>query len=201
MTAPRATAVLERWLGPLDEQGMTSPEATARWWSKDPELDRSLRDQFAGDHARAVAGELDGWLEDPRGRLAYVIVIDQFSRNMFRGEAGMFAHDPLALAAALDGIDLGVDRSLRFAERVFLYMPLMHSERRSIQHLSVRLFERLAAEVPEPAQKSARANLDFAVRHFEIVERFGRFPHRNAVLGRTSSQEERDFLAQPGSSF
>jgi uncharacterized protein (DUF924 family) len=127
--------------------------------------------------------------------------LDQFARNMFRGSPRMFAEDERALRAATDGIEAGVDRMLRFSERTFLYMPLMHSEDLTKQKLCVQLFERLVEEHTGELRKIATENLRYAVAHRDIVERWGRFPHRNAVLDRTSTSDEIEFLKSPGSSF
>jgi uncharacterized protein (DUF924 family) len=162
-----------------------------RHFRKDPVFDQEIRDRFGALHGELVLGEHDDWLTTPRGRLAAIIVLDQFSRNMFRDTPGMFASDPQALQLALEGLARGDDRALSEAERSFFYMPLMHAEDRAVQDRCVELFRALGIE----------NNLKFAVMHRDIVQRFGRFPHRNAVLGRTSTPEEVEFLAQPGSSF
>jgi uncharacterized protein (DUF924 family) len=146
-------------------------------------------------------GERDTWLGTTRGRLALVIVLDQFSRNMFRGNQSGFAGDERALAAALEGLALGADKSLALDERIFLYMPLMHSEQLAHQQRSLELFTGLLEGQPEALRGYLSSSVDYARRHLEIVERFGRFPHRNAVLGRASTPEELEFLKQPGSSF
>lgn len=197
----RVEEVLSFWFGELDPQGMASSETTQRWWKKDEAFDREICSRFAADYRRAVAGELDPWLEQPRSRLAYVLVLDQFARNLFRGQARAFEADPLALAAAKGAIDRKMDHALRFAERGFFYLPLMHSERLVDQHLCVRMFELLADENTGARRESAEGSREFAVRHLEIIERFGRFPHRNQALGRKSTPEETEFLTQPGSSF
>ena len=172
--------VLEFWFGQPPE----------RWFRKDPVFDQEIRDRFGRVHDELALGEHDDWLATPRGRLAAVIVLDQFSRNMFRDTAGMFASDPRALEIALEGIARGDDRTLPEAQRSFLYMPLMHAEDREIQERSVALFGALGGD-----------GAKYAEMHRDIVQRFGRFPHRNAILGRTSTPEEVEFLTQPGSSF
>ncbi|WP_418316876.1 DUF924 family protein [Piscinibacter sakaiensis] len=165
--------------------------APAQWWKKDDAVDRQIVERFAPLQRRAAACELFGWRASPRGRLAEVIVLDQFSRNMFRGQPQAFASDPLALALAQTAVEAGADGELDEAERSFLYMPFMHSESAAIHAIGLGLFETLG-----------RAdNLDSARRHREIIERFGRYPHRNAILGRPSTPEEIEFLQQPGSSF
>lgn len=162
----------------------------ARWWKKDPAFDAEVRDRFEALHAAIERGEREAWRASPRGALAYVIVLDQMSRNMYRGTARMFASDARALAAATEAIDRGFDQALPSAERGLLYMPLMHSEDLAVQERCVELFRALGND-----------QVSFAEQHRDIVRRFGRFPHRNELLGRPSTDEEREFLTQPGSSF
>jgi uncharacterized protein (DUF924 family) len=161
-----------------------------RWWKKDPTFDAEIRDRFRTLHDAIERDEREDWLETPRGALAYVIVLDQFSRNMFRGSARMFASDARALAAARRALDGDIGRCLSRDERMFLYMPLMHSEDIVDQDRCVGLF---ASELEEWVRH--------AEAHRDIVRRFGRFPHRNALLGRLSTSEELEFLRQPGASF
>ncbi|HVH41873.1 MAG TPA: DUF924 family protein [Labilithrix sp.] len=195
-TAPED--VLTFWLGP---PGAPPLENATRWYAKDDAFDREIRTRFAGAIERAVRGDLDTWKTTPRGRLAFVILLDQFSRNMFRGTPRAFAQDGLASAAALEAIAAGDERVLSIVERSFLYMPLEHSEDRELQQRCVTAFEHLLADAPADLEKFVVNALDYAKRHAEIIERFGRFPHRSAILGRTSSPEELAFLEQPGSSF
>lgn len=164
---------------------------SAAWWRVDADLDQTIRTRFAALHDRAAQAELYEWRSTARGRLAEVIVLDQFPRNMFRGQARAFATDPMALVLAQEAVAAGADHALESHQRVFLYMPYMHSESRAIHQVAERLFRDHAP--PD--------NLDFELRHKAIVDRFGRYPHRNAALGRTSTAEEIEFLAQPGSSF
>jgi uncharacterized protein (DUF924 family) len=149
----------------------------------------------------AAAGKLDDWAQHARGRLALILLFDQFPRNMYRDTPRAFACDPLARRLALDGIAAGADRSLRAIERVFFYLPLEHSESVELQERSVTLFTALAAGVPGADRKTFAGYLDFAVRHRDVIHRFGRFPHRNHILDRDSTPEETAFLKQPGSSF
>jgi len=192
-----AEHVLEFWFGP---KGAT-PSADPRWWKKDPAFDATIRERFAALHGRIANGELDGWRSDPRTCLAYVIVLDQFSRNMYRDAKEAFAFDAMAQAATLAGIAGGLDRALGFFERSFFYMPLVHAEDRAVQDDAIIAFARLVGETPEAARGDIVTYLIYAVRHRDIVHRFGRFPHRNAILGRRSSPEELAFLKEPGSSF
>jgi uncharacterized protein (DUF924 family) len=193
--------VLSFWFGELDEQGRADQLHTERWWRRDAAFDELLRARFGALHEAVARGERDPWLDSPRGRLALIIVLDQLSRNMFRGTARMFACDAKALEVALEGIERGLDRGLACDERTFFYMPLMHSEDLSVQNRCVELFEGFRDELPSPLREKIGLNVTFAVKHREFVERFGRFPHRNALLGRESTPEEAEFLTQPGSSF
>jgi uncharacterized protein (DUF924 family) len=163
----------------------------AQWWKKDENFDRTIIERFSALHHRATRCELFEWRKDARGRLAEIIVLDQFSRNMFRGSPLSFAYDPLALALAQEGVSSGADKALSPAERGFLYMPFMHSESMKIHEVAVELFRK----------NGIAGNLDYELKHKAIIERFGRYPHRNAILGRESTPEEIEFLKQPGSSF
>jgi uncharacterized protein (DUF924 family) len=199
--APEPQAVLEFWLGPLDEHGQADAAHAKRWFAKDEAFDQEIVERFGETYAEIAAGRREGWLDDPRGRLGYVIVLDQFSRNMFRGSPRTFERDGQALAAAVDGVARGDDRGLGIDERSFLYMPFMHSEALSMQDRAVALFTALAAEAPPELRERLAGGLRYAEKHREIIARFGRFPHRNGVLQRTSTPEEMEFLQQPGSGF
>jgi uncharacterized protein (DUF924 family) len=181
--------VLGFWFGKLDEQGRVDAAHVSRWWRKDPAFDAEIRTRFGALHEAVLGGEREHWLTTPRGRLAFVIVLDQFSRNMYRDSARAFAGDGRAVEVVLDGLAAGADQQLRAQERPFFYMPLMHSERLEFQDRCIALFENDADFVK------------YAGRHRDIIRRFGRFPHRNAVLGRPCTDEELAFLEQPGSSF
>ena len=150
------------------------------WFDLTPAFDETIRQRFGALYVRAVNGELAPWCSEPLSALALVIVLDQFPRNMFRNDAHSFASDPQALAVARQAVDRGFDRALGPNQHQFLYMPFMHAENLADQEISVRLFTALGNA----------NNLDFAVRHRDIVARFGRFPHRNALLGRRSTPEE-----------
>lgn len=188
--------VLAFWFGPNGPQGPIPDEVRSRWWKKDSAFDDEIRRRFAEAHAEACAGELDGWCETARGRLAVVIVLDQFSRNLHRGDPRSWAYDGAAQKHCLALIGAGGDRELPPEGRAFLYMPLMHAEDRELQARSVAAFEALGREHPDLAGLQR-----YAVQHAAIVDRFGRFPHRNAILDRDSTDEELAFLEQPGSSF
>ncbi len=174
--------VLEFWF----EQ--TEP---AQWWKKDDTFDRAIIGRYSGLHRAAARCELFEWRRAPQGRLAEIIILDQFSRNMFRGSPLCFAQDALALALAQEAVACGADLALTPVERSFLYMPYMHSESLKIHEVAVELFRNNGIE----------GNLDYELRHQAIIERFGRYPHRNALLGRESTAEEIEFLKLPGSGF
>lgn len=163
----------------------------AMWWKKDQEFDRLISKRFGLVHTQASQGELCEWRLSALGALAEVIVLDQFSRNMYRDTPQAFAYDGQALVLAQCAIQSGMDKALSNTQKSFLYMPFMHSESRFIHEQAVQLYTDLGVE----------ANLKFELKHKEIIDRFGRYPHRNALLGRPSTEEEEAFLKQPGSSF
>ena len=165
--------------------------APKAWWKADPDFDALVRRRFANMLDRAACCELAAWRRTPRGRLAEVIVLDQFSRNIHRRTPRAFAQDPLALALSQEAIAAGAASAIEPAQRAFLYMPFMHSESALIHTQALRLF----------AEPGLEDNLRSEVQHKEIIDRFGRYPHRNEVLGRPSTAEEIAFLQQPGSSF
>ncbi len=162
-----------------------------QWWVKDDAVDATIRERFFATHTAAAGGELAAWREAPTGRLAEVIVLDQFSRNLFRGTAEAFAYDAQALTLAEEAIANNAYLALTTLQCSFLYMPFMHSESAATHEKAVKLFS-------EPGMES---NLEFELKHKAIIDRFGRYPHRNAALGRESTPEELEFLKQPGSSF
>lgn len=163
----------------------------AQWWQVDPDLDRQITERFQSVHRAASVGELSTWRSEPEGRLAEIIVLDQFSRNIYRGQPGAFASDPVALVLAQEMVAHGYDQQIPVERRQFCYMPYMHSESKAIHEAAVTLF----------SQPGLEHNLDFEYRHKEIIDRFGHYPHRNEILGRVSTDEEIEFLKEPGSSF
>jgi uncharacterized protein (DUF924 family) len=193
--------VLAFWLGELDPRGVAAKESASRWWKQDPEFDLEVRQRFERQRRAILAGDCEEWLGMPRGRLAYVIVLDQFSRNMYRDTAEAFSADSRALQVAREGVDIGVDRLLGVDERTFFYMPYMHSEEIEAQEECVALFEAFMNELSGELRGRVQRTLDYAIRHRDIVARFGRFPHRNQALGRVSTEAELVFLSQPGSRF
>jgi uncharacterized protein (DUF924 family) len=165
--------------------------APSQWWTKDAEFDQLVVDRFSAIHSRATRCELFEWRKSAEGRLAEVIVLDQFSRNMFRGSAQCFAYDPLALVLSQEAISQGADNDLDSSQRPFLYMPLMHSESIEVHDVALDLF----------ARKCSQDKLKFEIRHRDIIQRFHRYPYRNEILGRESTEDELRFLKEPGSSF
>jgi len=155
------------------------------------DFDREIEARFGATHSAAALGELESWRETAEGRLSEIIVLDQFSRNIHRGTHLTFACDAMALALAQEAIRAGADQKVDYEKRSFFYMPYMHSESAKIHQRAVELF----------SQPGAEFNYEFELKHKAIIDRFGRYPHRNAILGRESTPEETEFLTQPGSSF
>ncbi|MGK0473065.1 MAG: hypothetical protein ACJAR0_003557 [Candidatus Azotimanducaceae bacterium] len=164
---------------------------TKNWFAKNEIFDQHLMNQFGEVHQAAAQGELYSWRVDVRGRLAEIIILDQFSRNLYRDKPQAFANDTLALCLAQEAVDQKLDENLNATEQAFLYMPYMHSESALIHDEALRLF----------AAPGLESNYRFEKRHKEAIDKFGRYPHRNAILGRVSTQEELSFLSTPGSSF
>jgi len=165
--------------------------APKQWWAQDAAFDEALSTRFGTAHAAAARCELYAWREQPAGRLAEILVLDQFSRNIYRDDPRSFACDPMALCLAQEAVRIGADQAVPAERRVFLYMPFMHSESVAIHEWAIKLFGALEME----------SNLQSERRHKAIIDKFGRYPHRNRILGRTSTPEELDFLTRKGSSF
>jgi len=163
----------------------------AAWWKVDAEFDQLITKRFGELHYQATACELGEWRVDPLGRLAEIIVLDQFSRNIYRGQAQAFQQDAQALSLAQEAVQLNVMESFTANQKQFLYMPYMHSESLKVHDSADKLF----------SEKGLESTFDFEMQHKKIIERFGRYPHRNEILGRVSTAEELEFLQQPGSSF
>lgn len=193
--------ICEFWFGSSQDDLEVAQQRSQLWWSKNPTVDAEIKARFSGYLSKVVSGELEEWRQSPLGTLALILLTDQFPRNMFRGTAQAFAYDAIARALCKQGIKDGTDQSLRPIQRVFFYLPLEHSESLADQEHCLQLFQQLA-EASEPHLKSIFENyIDFAVRHRDIIDRFDRFPHRNAILNRNSTQAEIEFLKTPGSSF
>ena len=197
--ANRIEEILHFWFGDL--QTINLEERVKLWFGGEEETDRLIRDKFEPDLLQAISGELARWEETPRGSLALIILLDQFSRNIYRNTPRAFAQDKMALGICLRGMDQGKDLVLDLLERVFFYLPMEHAENLEIQRKSVKAFESLVKAAPPDMKNTFESFLDYAVRHYAIIEKFGRFPHRNEILGRASTPEELEFLTQPGSSF
>lgn len=174
--------VIGFWFGELEP---------AQWWKKDAALDEEIILRFGAVHRMATQGELEPWRATAEGRLAEILVLDQFSRNIHRDTPRSFAFDGMALVLAQEALRLGADQQVDLEKRAFFYMPYMHSESKAVHEIAVEVFSRPGAEF----------NYEFELKHKAIIDRFGRYPHRNAILGRASTDEEIEFLEQPGSSF
>lgn len=189
----QANEILDFWFGKPDEADYGKPRKV--WFIKNPAFDEEVRSRFLNDYQQAAAGQLDAWKASPEGCLALIILLDQFPRNMFRGQPQAFATDPQALAYAQYTVERGFDKELLPIQRSFVYLPFEHAENLEHQRQCVELFSTLK-DHPE-----CSSGVDYAHRHLKVIERFGRFPHRNEILGRETTPEEAEFLKQRGSSF
>jgi len=189
-----AQALLDFWFGAAGSDDFGSQRKV--WFTKDEGFDRLVAQRFGGAIERALRGELDAWAETAPSALARILLLDQFTRNAFRGQPRAFAGDAQALAASGAMVGSRLDEGLPPFMRAFVYMPFEHAEGVAMQDEAIRLFSRLTVAAPALSHM-----LDYAYKHREVIERFGRFPHRNAILGRASTAEEIAYLARPGSSF
>jgi uncharacterized protein (DUF924 family) len=201
-----ARSVREFWFGRLPLTTDSFNQRLRFWFGDESsrlrqQRDAQIRGRFGGLFERAASGQLAAWADGPRRRLSLIILLDQFPRNMFRGSARAFATDGQALTLALSGMQSAADAALDVAERLFFYMPLQHAESPEVQDESVAAYRRLLAETPEELQRQFRSALRSAENHREIIERFGRFPYRNRVLGRTTTPQELEWLRRGGESF
>ncbi|HMV69314.1 MAG TPA: DUF924 family protein [Myxococcota bacterium] len=188
------------WFGPDDDSDISARSPS--WFRVDPAFDATLRERFGAWLLPAGSGGLRDWEGAPASALALTLTLDQLPRNLHRGTPSAFLYDAAALAVARRAIGRGYDRRLSPPRRAFLYLPFMHSEERATHAESLALYEGLAvAARGGPWEAMTANNLTYAIRHAEIVDRFGRYPHRNAALGRASTDEEARFLTQPGSGF
>ncbi len=194
-------SILKYWFGDLMPGEMVSEEKQKMWFDKNPEIDRYIRDHYEKDVQNAADGGLDHWQKEAAGRLALVLLLDQFTRNIYRNTPDSFAYDEIALHICTKGIQKGMDVEVHPIKRVFFYLPMMHAEDLDVQKQSIRTFKSLLDMAPSNMTEYLRGTYDFAVRHHDIVKRFGRFPHRNEILGRKSTKEEIEFLKTPQSSF
>jgi uncharacterized protein (DUF924 family) len=205
-----ANTILEFWFGenssPLKSTEPRSAQEIAKqqsklWWSKNETIDQEIQQRFEPTLKALLTGHYNTWFETPQGRLAAIIVLDQFSRNMYRDSAHAFTQDSLALHWTLQGIRQGDDKKLTSLQRVFFYLPLEHCEQLGMQNLAIEKFEQLLADSPTSFTDLARGFTDYAHQHQQVIVRFGRFPHRNHLLNRHSTEDELEYLAQPGSGF
>jgi uncharacterized protein (DUF924 family) len=194
-------SILAFWFGTETDDLAVSQQKGRTWWAKNDATDREIATRFTADIDAAASGERNDWAAEPSGLLALILLTDQFPRNVYRAQPQSFATDALALRWSLDGLARGADRMLRPIQRVFLYLPLEHAESIVHQERAVQLFDALWREVPATHKEAFAGFRNFAERHRDIIARFGRFPHRNAILGRPSTPEEIAFLQTPGSSF
>lgn len=185
--------ILSYWFGEIKD-GVTAENRGSLWYGSSAETDATIKDRYADKLQQADAGELDHWKESARGRLALIILFDQFSRNIYRKSAQAFSFDQKAQALVLEGIELGHDLELQGIERNFFYMPLEHAEELKLQALCVEKNKQLLTDVPEASRPALQSSVDYAVDHYTVIARFGRFPHRNEVLGRESTEEELVYL-------
>jgi len=196
----RSEAVLDFWFGEIDGVDDTDTSKKRLWWMGHADDDAEIERRFASDVRAALNGELDHWTKTSRGTLALVLLLDQFTRVLGRGTPNAFAGDAAAQRICLGMLDAGADRELRFCERSFLYMPLMHAEDRELAQRSLDAFEALEAARADHRGTAPEA-ISHAQQHADIVLEFGRYPHRNAIVGRESTSEEEAFLASGGPSF
>lgn len=201
MDDPRAKVVLDYWFGDLDHTPRYFAERNRLWFGGGEEVDGHIRSHFERDLTLAVSGRLESWETTPRGGLALIVLLDQFSLNLYREQPQSYDQSALAIPVTRRLLHSALDWTLTPAERVFAYLPLEHSEKLEDQERSVALFEALAQGAPATLRQPMEGYLDYAVRHWRVVQRFGRFPDRNEVFGRPSSPEELAFLASDEAPF
>ncbi len=197
----RIDAILSFW---FKEQALSAPQIDRRmdiWFGEDPVFDHEIEKEFADDVERACKGDLDHWGDDPKGRLALILLIDQFRRNIHRNTAAAFSKDKLALKLCVEGAMHKKDRGLSPIQKVFFYMPLQHAESRKVQAKSVELYRRLAETVSPTYRETFETVAQFAELHKDIVDQYGRFPHRNKLLNRENTPEEAEYLAGDSPDF
>lgn len=197
----RINAIISFW---FKEQQLSAPQVDRRmdvWFGEDPAFDAEIVAEFGDDVERASTGQLDHWADDPHGRLALILMIDQFRRNIHRGTAQAFELDPVALKLCVEGAMQKKDQGLAPIQRVFFYMPLQHAESARVQAKGVELFNKLAEAVSPTYRETFSTFAQFAELHRDIIDRFGRFPHRNKLLARTNTPEEDEYLAGDAPDF
>jgi uncharacterized protein (DUF924 family) len=197
----RINTILSFW---FKEQELSAPQIDRRmdtWFGEDAAFDKEIEERFADDIEMASEGQLDHWASEPHGRLALIILIDQFRRNIYRNTAKAFSMDKLALKLCVEGAMEKKDKGLTPIQRVFFYMPLQHAESVKVQAKSVELFTRLAESVSPTYRETFQTIAQFAELHKDIIDQFGRFPHRNKLLGRANTPEEDEYLASDSPDF
>lgn len=197
----RIEKILSFW---FKEQELSAPQIDRRmdiWFGEDPVFDHDIEKEFADDIEKASEGKLDHWADEAHGRLALIILIDQFRRNIYRGTLKAFSHDKVALKLCVEGAVQKKDKGLTPIQRVFFYMPLQHAESRKVQAKSLELYEKLAESVSPTLQETFLTVAQFAELHKDIIDQFGRFPHRNTLLGRENTPEEDEYLAGDSPDF
>lgn len=192
----RVDAILHYWFGRVEETVLPSSNRNRIWFSGSAEVDNEIREKFGADLDKAILGEYEHWDERPRSSLALILLLDQFSRNIHRGTPMAFTQDQKALDVCVRGIERQFDHEISLIERAFYYMPFMHSENRDMQTTSVRAFKMLVDLSFPESRPTFESFHEFAVKHYELIEKFGRYPHRNHILGRESTEEEREYLQQ-----
>ncbi len=190
--------MLRYWFGELDSEGMATAEQQKLWFNPPAGVDDACRSAFGGDVATAISGDIDGWASSPSGLVALVVLLDQFTRNIYRGTPQAFAGDARALGLARLAVEEGIDAGMPAIHRVFLYIPFEHAEDLVAQNEGIAHFDRLLDEGPERAQARIADFRRYAVAHRDVIARFGRFPHRNAILGRESTAEELAYMEKHG---
>ncbi len=197
----RIDAILAFW---FKEHELSAPQIDRRmdiWFGEDPAFDHEIQQNFSVDVERASEGALDHWADEPRGRLALILLLDQFRRNIYRGSAKAFENDKAALKLCVEGAMQKKDRGLTAIQRAFFYMPLQHAESPKVQAKSVELYSKLAEAVSPTFQETFLTIAQFAELHRDIIDQYGRFPHRNALLGRDNTPEEDEYLAGDAPDF
>lgn len=202
MDGSRSEEILHYWFGDVAaSDSMPPPDRQELWFGRSEGTDYFIRQLFEADLTAARAGDLEEWKQAARPSLAWILLMDQFSRHIYRNFPAAYEGDVACQIQTLEGIEAGLDRELGWFERAFYYMPMQHAEDLEVQERGVELFADLAEQVPAALRARFREFRDFAVRHRDVIQRFGRFPHRNEILGRESSPEEVEFLTLPGSRF
>lgn len=189
-----AQVVITFWFGTLAADAMALRQKMSRWYYGGDTLDRELRERFLGLVEKALGGELAGWEADAGPRLALIVILDQFTRNLFRDDLRAYSGDAMAQRLAKDAVERGWDRNMSLEERQFLYMPFLHAEDIGLQQCGIECMERLVADAPVELHELYGMSVEQALKYHGVIARFGRFPHRNALLGRVSTHDEIEFL-------